>query len=143
MRKWALLAIVIAACSRNPSMGSSLTGAPSARDAATMFIAAAKSQDLQAMGSLWGTAQGASRDHMDRAQLDQRLIILQPCYVADRVSVLEEGMGSTPTERLIRIQLTRGTRTKTVQFKVVRGPSNRWYAEDVDYDELQPDFCRA
>jgi hypothetical protein len=143
VRKWALLAIVIAACSRNPSMGSSQTGAASARDAAMMFTAAAKSQDLQAMGSLWGTAQGASRDHMDRQQLDQRLVILQPCYVADRVQIVDESMGSVPTERRVRLQLTRGSRTKNVEFKAVRGPSNRWYVEDVDYDAVQGDFCRG
>ena len=143
MRKWALLAIIAAACSRNPSMGSSMTGAPSARDAATMFVNAAKAQDLQAMGAVWGSTQGASRDNMDREQLDRRLIILQPCYVSDRMQILEESMGAAPTERRIRLQLTRGSRTKNIEFKAVRGPSNRWYVEDVDYEELQADFCRG
>jgi len=89
VRKWALLVVVIAACARNPSMGSSLTGAPTARDAATMFVSAAQSQDLQAMGAVWGSAQGAARDNMDREQLDRRLIILQPCYVHDRAQILD------------------------------------------------------
>ena len=143
MRKWALLAIVLAACSRNPSMGTSLTGAPNSRDAALMFLSAAKAQDLQAMGAVWGSAQGASRDNMDREQLDRRLLILQPCYVADRSQIIEESMGSTPTERRVRLQLTRGSRTKNIEFKVVRGPSNRWYVEDVNYEALQADFCRS
>jgi hypothetical protein len=143
VRKWALLAIVLVACSRTPSMGTSLTGAPTAREAATMFLGAAKAQDLQAMGAVWGSTQGASRDNMDREQLDRRLLILQPCYVVDRSQIIEESMGATPTERRIRIQLTRGSRTKNIEFKAVRGPSNRWYVEDVDYDELQADFCRG
>jgi hypothetical protein len=124
-------------------MGTSLTGAPTAREAATMFLGAAKAQDLQAMGAVWGSTQGASRDNMDREQLDRRLLILQPCYVVDRSQIIEESMGATPTERRIRIQLTRGSRTKNIEFKAVRGPSNRWYVEDVDYDELQADFCRG
>ena len=123
-------------------MGSSLTGAQTSRDAATMFVDAAKSQDLQAMGSLWGTAKGAARDNMERSVLESRLIILQPCYVADRVQVLDETLGTTPTERKVRLQLTRGTRTKLVEFKTVRGPSSRWYVEDVNYEALQADFCR-
>ena len=142
MRKWALLLVVAAGCSRNPSMGSSLTGAPTAREAATMFVDAAKSQDLQAMGSLWGTDKGAARDNMERSVLESRLIILQPCYVADRVQVLDEQLGTSPTERRVRIQLTRGTRTKTLEFKTVRGPSSRWYVEDANYEAVQPDFCR-
>src|SRR5262245_31388377 len=64
--KWVLLVIMAVGCSRNPSVGSSLTGAPSARDAATMFVAAAKAQDLQAMGAVWGDNQGSARDHMER-----------------------------------------------------------------------------
>jgi hypothetical protein len=107
-----------------------------------MFLGAAKSQDLQAMGAVWGSTQGASRDNMDREQLDRRLLILQPCYVADRSQILDERIGTTATERFVRLQLTRGTRTKTIEFKVVRGPSSRWYVEDVDYEELQADFCR-
>jgi hypothetical protein len=124
-------------------MGSSLTGAPTARDAATMFVGAANSQDLQAMGAVWGSAQGAARDNMERDQLERRLIILQPCYSHDRAQILDEQMGAVPTERLVRIQLTRANRTKTLQFKVVRGPSNRWYVEDAAYETVQADFCRA
>ena len=123
-------------------MGSSLTGAPSARDAATMFVGAANSQDLQAMGAVWGSAKGAARDNMDREQLDRRLIILQPCYAHDRAQVLDEQLGSSATERRVRIQLTRANRTKTLEFKVVRGPSNRWYVEDAAYESVQADFCR-
>jgi hypothetical protein len=124
-------------------MGSSLTGAPSARDAATMFVGAAKSQDLQAMGAIWGTERGAARDNMEREQLERRLIILQPCYVADRVQILDEQAGSSATERRVRLQLTRGTRTKTLTFTTVRGPSNRWYVGDTDYEAVAADFCRT
>ena len=142
MRKWALLLVVAVGCSRNPSMGSSLTGAPSARDAAMMFVDAAKAQDLQAMGAVWGTEQGAARDHMEREQLERRLIILQPCYVADRVQILDEQIGASANERRVRLQLTRGTRTKTLTFTRVRGPSNRWYVGETDYESVQSDFCR-
>lgn len=143
VRKWALLiTVVVAACARNPGMGSSLTGAPTARDAATMFVSAANSQDLQAMGAVWGSEKGAARDNMDRMELDRRLIILQPCYAHDRAQVLDDRIGTVVTQRLVRIQLTRASRTKTLEFKVVRGPSNRWYVEDTAYETVQADFCR-
>ena len=51
--------------------------------------------------------------------------------------------GLTPAERLVRIQLTRANRTKTLQSKVVRGPSNRWYVGDTAYEAVQSDFCRS
>ena len=143
MRKWAFVALVVAGCGGGPGMGSSLTGAPSARDATTTFMNAVKAQDLQAMGALWGSDKGAARDNMDRSELDRRLIILQQCYDHDRAQILDEQMGSTPNERLIRVQVTRGTRTKTPQFKLVKGPSNRWYVGDTDYAAVQGDFCRG
>lgn len=142
VRKWALLVITVAACARTPSMGSSLTGAPTARDAATMFVGAAQSQDLQAMGAVWGSDKGAARDNMERSELDRRLIILQPCYMHDRAQVLDEQLGASATERRVRIQLTRANRTKNLEFKVVRGPSDRWYVEDANYEAVQTDFCR-
>ena len=123
-------------------MGSSMTGAPSPSNAATMFVSAANAQDLQAMGAVWGSEKGAARDNMDRNQLEQRLIILQPCYVHDRAQVINDRIGTVVTQRLVQIQLTRANRTKTLEFKVVRGPSNRWYVEDVAYEAVQADFCR-
>ena len=143
MRKWALLVVVAVGCSRNPGMGSSMTGAVSSSAAATMFVNAAKAQDLQAMGAVWGTKDGAARDNMERSVLDSRLIILQPCYVADRAQILDEQIGTTATERRVRLQLTRGTRTKTLTFTSVRGPSNRWYVKETDYESVQADFCRS
>jgi hypothetical protein len=142
VRKWALLVVIAAACARNSGLGTSMTGATSSSAAATMFVGAANSQDLQAMGAVWGDEKGAARDNMDRQQLDRRLIILQPCYVHDRAQILDDRPGTIPTDRLVRIQLTRGTRTKTLEFKVVRGPSNRWYVQDTAYETVQADFCR-
>ena len=107
-----------------------------------MFVGAAQAQDLQAMGAVWGNEKGAARDNMDRSELDRRLIILQPCYANDRAQILDDRQGTSATERLVRIQLTRAGRTKTLEFKVVRGPSNRWYVQDTAYEQVQSDFCR-
>jgi hypothetical protein len=123
-------------------MGSSLSGAPTARDAATQFMGAVKAQDLQAMGAVWGSVEGAARDHMDRTELDKRLVILQQCYDHDRAQILDDSQGSTANERLVRVQVTRGNRTKIPRFKVVRGPSNRWYVGDTDYESVAGDFCK-
>ncbi len=106
-----------------------------------MFMGAVKSQDLQAMGAIWGTEQGAARDHMERDVMDKRLILLQQCYDHDRAQILDERLGTSATERIVRVQVTRGNRTKTPEFKIVRGPSNRWYVGDTDFPTVQ-EFCR-
>ena len=107
-----------------------------------MFMGAVKAQDLQAMGAVWGSAEGAARDHMDRSELDKRLVILQGCYDHDRAQILDDRQGASGSERLVRVQVTRGNRTKTPEFKVVKGPSNRWYVGDTDYDTVAADFCK-
>ena len=140
VRKWVLLAIMVAGCSRGPAVGTSLTGAPSPREAATAFINAVKAQDLQAMGAVWGTEKGPARDQLDRDQLDKRLVLLQQCYDHDRFQILDELMGSDGG-RVVRIQVTRGNRTKTPSFKMILGPSSRWYVLDADYETVQADFC--
>ncbi|NUQ12489.1 MAG: hypothetical protein HUU26_09230 [Gemmatimonadaceae bacterium] len=140
MRKWVLIVLVAAACSRAPSMGSSLAGAATPREAATLFMGAVKSQDLQAMSSVWGNAEGPSRDNIERNELDRRLVLFQQCYDHDRFEILDETIVS-PTARTVRVQVTRGTRTKIPHFKVVRGPSNRWFIEDLDFPAVQSDFC--
>ena len=141
MRKWALFAIVAWACSSNPAVGTSLSGAATPRDAAMGFMNAVKAEDLQAMGAVWGSAQGAARDNMDRQELDKRLVVLQGCYAHDRAQILEESAGPDG-QRVVRLQITRGNRTKTSSFKTVRGPSNRWYVLDTDYESVQADFCK-
>jgi hypothetical protein len=135
-----LLGLVAAvACSRGPGPGTSLTGAPTARDAATEFMNAVKAQDLQAMATVWGNERGSARDNMDRRELEQRLIIIQGCYEHDRFQVLNESPGAQGV-RLIRVQITRGSRSKTPNFQVVQGPSNRWYVLDADFETMR-DFC--
>ena len=140
MRKWVLVALVAAACSRGPGPGSSLTGATSARDAATQFLMAVKAQDLQAMGVVWGTENGPARDVLDRADLDKRLVLLQQCYDHERFQILDDAP-VTEGSRTVRVQITRGNITRVPSFKVVRGPSNRWYVLDTDFDAVQGEFC--
>lgn len=140
MRKWVLIVLGVASCSKPSSMGSSLAGAPSPREAATLFMGAVKSQDLQTMSAVWGTAQGPSRDNMERSDLDRRMVLFQQCYDHDRFQILDETVVSDVV-RNVRVQVTRGNRTKVPQFKIVRGPSNRWYVEDLDFASVQADFC--
>jgi hypothetical protein len=136
-----LLAILSSACSRGPGPGTSLPGAATPREAATQFLSAVKAQDLQAMGAIWGTDRGPARETLDRTDLDKRLVLLQMCYDHDRFQILDETTASEAV-RVVRVQITRGNRTKTPGFRVVRGPSRRWFVEDTDFGTVQPDFCR-
>lgn len=140
MKKLILLAVLVAACSRRSGPGGALTGSVAPRRAVEEFMGAVKSQDLQAMSVVWGTEKGPARDHLDRTELEKREIIMTGCYGHDRFRILGESP-STDGRRMLRVEITRGTKTKTPNFTTVKGPSDRWYVLDADFDTMR-DFCK-
>jgi hypothetical protein len=140
VKKTLALLLALGAC-RNPPPGTSLTGAAAPRLAVDQFMTAVKAQDLQAMSVVWGTAEGAARDQMPRAELDQRLIVIQGCYTHDRYQIVEETPG-TDGKRFVKVSITRARRTKTPNFSLVKGPSDRWYVLDADFATMR-DMCRS
>lgn len=140
MKKIFLMLLVASACTHTTVPGTPLTGAPTPRLAAEGFLNAARAGDLQAISTFWGDETGPARDHLDRQDLDQRLVILQSCYTHDQFTLTEESVGSTADKRIFRVQLFRGTKSKTPTFTMVKGPSNRWYVQNADYPAMG-DFC--
>ena len=74
-----------------------------------------------------------------RWELERRLLIMQGCYEHDRYQVLGEAPGPNG-ERIVRVQITRGNRTRTANFAITRGPSDRWYVRDADFEAVR-DLC--
>ncbi|MBL8984406.1 MAG: hypothetical protein JNL26_19630 [Gemmatimonadetes bacterium] len=140
MKKLAILALIVAGCSRNPGPGSQLTGAAAPRLAAEAFMKAVAAQDLQAMSVVWGTEKGAARDQLDRTELDRRLIVIQSCYAHDRYTIGDETPGPNG-HRFIKVSIHRGRNSRTPNFEMVKGPSDRWYVQDADFDSMQG-MCR-
>ncbi len=122
-----------------PAGGASMTGAVAPRTAVEQFMAAVKSQDLQAMSVVWGTSKGPARDQLEREDLEKREIIMQGCYDHDSFKILEEGP-APDGERAVRVEVTRGRKTATPTFMVIKGPSNRWYVRDAGITAMK-EFC--
>lgn len=132
---------VAAACSSGGAHGGSLTGAVAPRRAVEEFLSAVKAQDLQAMSVVWGTEQGPARDHLERGELEKRELIMQQCFSHDRYTIMDESPGISG-KRVVKVQIARGTKTKTPTFTTVKGPSDRWYVLDGDIVAVQ-EFCRS
>ena len=138
------LVLVLVGCGgggARPGPGNQLTGAAAPRLAAEQFMQAVAAQDLQAMSVVWGTEKGAAREQMDRTELDKRLIIIQGCYAHERFQVVDETPGPNG-HRFVKVAVTRGRRTKTPSFEMVKGPSSRWYVLDADFDTMK-DMCSS
>jgi hypothetical protein len=114
-------------------------GAPDAVTAVRGFLAAAKEPDLQAMGVLFGDAQGPARDVLPREELEKREVIMARCLRHDRYDIVGDapnpGGGRNFVVNLVYRELARSS-----NFEVVMGPSNRWYVQKFDPTALN-DIC--
>lgn len=135
-----VLLIALAACHSGPR-GSDLTGAPTSQLAVQQFLGSAKSQDLQAMATVWGTDRGAARDVTDRSQLERRELIMM-CYLThDSYRVQSEGPAQNGRRAYV-VELHRGPVARSTTLTTVLGPSSRWYVEDVKLEPLT-DLCQG
>jgi len=122
-----------------PVVTGNQTGAPDATSAIRGFLAAAKQQDIQALGTLWGDAQGPARDRMDRTESEKRALIMV-CYLKhDRYDIAGDAPNPGGTRSVV-VNLTYHDVTRASNFSVVQGPGRRWYVENVDLKPLQ-DIC--
>jgi hypothetical protein len=122
-----------------PVVSGNQTGGADAVAAIRGFLDAAKQQNIQALGTFWGDAQGPARDRMERAEAEKRELIMV-CYLKhDRYDIAGDAPNPGGT-RAVVVNMTLGELSRSATFQVVRGPSNRWYVQDVDLKALQ-DFC--
>ncbi len=107
-----------------PSHSTSTEAGATPRSALDAFLAAVKTQDLQAMSLAWGDKNGPVRDSntMPRSDMEQREVYLMRCFRHDSYRVLGE-VPAANAERQIQVELTRGTGKRATDFFVVKGPT--------------------
>ena len=144
MKKLAIvLVLVAAACHRTVQVGSppatNVPGAASATEALSRFLAAAKAQDLQAMGLIWGSNTGPVMESMPKDEREMREITLL-CYLKhDSYRVLSQSP-STNNEHVFNVELRFKDLTRSTSFYTTLGPSNRWYMREAKIEALR-DIC--
>ena len=99
-----------------PVVSGNQTGAADPVLAIRGFLSAAKSQDIQALGALWGDAQGPARDRMERSEAEKRELIMA-CYLKhDRYDIV----GDAPNPGGTRAIVTRRNRYRATSSGVSR-----------------------
>ena len=150
MKKLIMAAVLLAACRTSPPVvvstattpsNSNVTGGADAQGAIRAFMAAAKQQDLQALGGVWGNANGPARDAISREELEKRELIMMKCLRHDRYDVAGDAPNPGGSRAMV-VNLTYKDLSRSTNFVVVRGPANRWYVEKFDLDPLQA-ICLA
>jgi hypothetical protein len=141
VRKLLLIGLLMAgACTTRtvavPESGANLGPRPALAE----FLASVRAQDLQAMSGAWGDKDGAVRDNkkMSRQEMEQRELLLMCYFRHDTYRVLGESPGQDD-ERVLRVELTKGTLTRTTNFYLTRG-NDRWFVRSADIEPVR-DLC--
>lgn len=119
--------------------GGTAAGAAGPRQAVEAFLATIQAKDIQAMSLVWGSTDGPVRDHMARDQMEKREILMQ-CYLKHDAAKIGDQSPGPDGHQIFKVELTQGQRRRQTNFTTVKGPSDRWYVEDVDLSPMQ-DFC--
>ena len=113
--------------------------APDPVSAVRGFLDAAKEPDLQAMSVLFGDTQGAARDGLPREELEKRELIMVRCLRHDRYNIVNDAP-APGGGRTFSVNMNFRGLSRSSNFQVVKGPSNRWYVQKFDLGALN-DIC--
>jgi hypothetical protein len=91
------------------------------------------------MSVIWGTPNGPARDQVDRSQLEQRELIMQ-CYLSHDSFDIQSDTRTSSDSHNLGVSLTKGNLTRETSFTTVRGPSDRWYVQEVPLEPVK-DLC--
>ena len=122
----------LAAC--GPSREPSTTPAPAAgfgaetpQAAVTQFFAAVKAGDLQAMGSIWGNAEGPALRQFDREELEKRELLMICHLNHDSARILEQVRSGQPQHTVFKTEIKKGPLTRQTNISTIQGPQGRWF----------------
>jgi hypothetical protein len=141
VKRIALLLVLVAACRTVVVSDNTLTGAATPRAAVERLLAAARSQDIQALGAVFGNDRGPMRNQAERATVERQLLIQLQCLRHDKAVISEPARGEGG-RTIFTVDFTQAANTATSRFTVVKGPSDRFYVEIFDIVALQnKGFC--
>ncbi len=141
MKRIALLLVLAAACKTVVVRNTSMTGAATPRASIERLLAAAKAQDMQALGAIYGNEKGPRRDQDPRPLIERQLLIQLQCLRHDTAVIAEPTRGEGGRQHFV-VDFTQGSLKASVSFTSVKGPSDRWYVESFEIVVLQnKGFC--
>lgn len=116
-----------------PAVG--VVGGATPADAVAMILAGAKAGDLQAVGAVWGDADGLTREKWPRSEFEMRAFYLAKCLRNDGYQLMSEGT-SSDDRRIANVRITKGNETALTTFRLVVGKNGRWLVENAELAPL-------
>lgn len=113
-------------------------GAVAPAAAVERFLQLAQAKEYYQMGYLFGTAEGSVIGRDPDAQVERRMYGIGSVLRHDRYTLGGESPvpGSMGARVRVTAELHRGERSYAVPFVTVRGPSGRWFVEEVGLEAV-------
>ena len=111
-------------------------GAANPRAAVDAFLAAAHTQDVQAMSAVWGSAQGPARDYIPHDDVEKRLLVVM-CFLRHDKSAIGDPVAALGGKLNFPVTLTQGTMSRSTTVTTVMGPQSRYYVETFDMKAVE------
>jgi hypothetical protein len=99
-------------------------------------MTAAKRTDLQAIGALWGDADGLARERLTRDELEKRELVMMRCLRHDSYEIVGDAPALNGSRAMV-VQVNYGEVSVSTDMQVVRGAAGRWYVRDLNLPKLQ------
>ena len=151
MKKLAIVLLVVAAaCHRKVvvqtappgTVDVNTAGSATPRDALQKFLAAAKAQDVQALGKAMGSADGPLIATQPQDQVEMRAVIMF-CYLHHDSYTITREIAASGGDRIVTAELKYKTVTRSADFITARGkPNNLWYVKQFEPTQLN-EICAA
>ena len=115
-------------------------GAESADAAVRAFLAAARSNDMRGLATMWGNAESPVRDRAKPDEVERRAMIII-CHLRHEQATLGMPQTGQGGRQLIPVDLTQGDLKGRTTFTAVQNAkTGRWFVEDVGLGPIAA-FC--
>lgn len=133
--------VLVAVGCRTVQMTGGTSGAGSPKGAVEQMLAAANSQDLQAISAVWGDETGLVRDRTDRTEVESRTFIMA-CVLKSSSQKVGDPQPDGTGRMILTADLTQGANSATTRFLTAKAKDGRWLVSNVDLPALQNrGFC--
>ncbi len=132
IRWWIAAAGLVAACGGGGGGAGQVHPSNTASAAVENFMRAVTDSNLNAMASLWGTANGSAARTKQPADYERRIVVMRSYLVNDDWRIVSDTPDGSEGRHSVQVQLRRQACTWTVPFGVLQLSDKSWIVNQLD-----------
>jgi hypothetical protein len=135
IRRWIAAAALVAGCGGGGGAGAGagqVHPSNTASAAVENFMRAVADSNLNAMASLWGTANGPAARTKQPADYERRIVVMRSYLVNDDWRIVSDAPDGSEARHAVQVQLRRQACTWSVPFGVLQLSDKSWIVNQID-----------